>query len=184
MEVEKGPLEGLLILNPRVFRDDRGFFLESYNERSFAAVGITEVWRQDNHARSVGGTVRGLHFQRGAGQAKLVRCVRGRVWDVAVDIRPGSPTLGRWFGLELTEDNFRMLYIPTGFAHGYTVLSESAEVTYKCDRLYDPELEDGFRWDDPDVGVQWPVREPILSERDRTSKGFLQVISLSTKQSC
>ncbi|OPZ09399.1 MAG: dTDP-4-dehydrorhamnose 3,5-epimerase [candidate division BRC1 bacterium ADurb.BinA292] len=170
MQLERTPIDGLLILRPKVFQDHRGFFLESYNERRFRELGIELPWVQDNHARSVKNTVRGLHFQRGAGQDKLLRCVRGRVWDVAVDLRPGSRTFGEWFGMELSEDNFAMLLIPAGFAHGYAVLSDVGEVIYKCSRVYDPALEDGVRWDDPRIGVQWPVAEPILSERDRTAQ--------------
>ena len=172
MQVEKTPIEGILILTPRVFRDDRGFFYESFNEDRFRAVGIELPWRQDNHVRSVKDTVRGLHFQAGPGQAKLIRCIRGRVWDVAVDIRPGSPTLGRWYGHELTPDSFQMMFVPVGFAHGYAVLDDDTEVLYKCSNVYDPALESGFRWDDTEVGVQWPVARPVLSQRDQTARSF------------
>ncbi len=173
MEATKAPLEGLLILTPRVFRDERGFFFESYNQRLFSELGISLEWRQDNHVLSVARTTRGMHFQHDPGQAKLVRCVRGRIWDVAVDIRPDSPTLGRWFGLELDAQACRMLFVPVGFAHGYCVLGEEqAEVIYKCSDIYQPALEDGFRWDDPQVGIDWPVADPILSERDRASGSF------------
>ena len=177
MDIEKGPIEGLLILTPRVLRDERGFFLESYNERSFAEAGITHPWRQDNHVASTAGVLRGLHFQRRPGQAKLIRCVRGRIFDVAVDIRPDSPTLGRWFGSELTAESFRMFYVPVGFAHGYAVLSEEAEVFYKCSNVYDAAEEDGFRWDDPEVGVEWPLESPIISERDRNCQSFSQTMA-------
>jgi dTDP-4-dehydrorhamnose 3,5-epimerase len=177
MKVEKGPLDGLLIITPKVFEDDRGFFFESFNADRFReAAGIVLVWRQDNHVRSVRNTVRGLHFQRPPGQAKLIRCIRGRIWDAVVDIRPGSPTLGRWFGVELSEENRKMLFVPIGFAHGYAVLSETAECLYKCSNVYKAELEDGFRWDDPEVGVPWPVKEPILSERDQTAKSFKEYL--------
>ena len=172
MKVEKGPLEGLLIIEPEVFEDSRGFFFESFNADRFKEHGIDLEWTQDNHVRSCRNTVRGLHFQRGRGQDKLIRCVRGRVWDVAVDIRPDSPTLGQWFGIELTEENMKMFLAPVGFAHGYAVLSDVAECLYKCSKVYDGKLEDGFRWNDPDVGVQWPVTDPILSERDLSSPSF------------
>lgn len=166
MEIEKTPLEGLLIVRPRVFEDGRGFFFESYNQQRFQELGLPTAWVQDNHARSGKNTLRGLHFQRGKGQAKLVRCLRGRAWDVAVDIRPGSPTLLGWHGLELTPENKKMLLVPEGFAHGYVALEGDTEVLYKCGTVYDPELEDEIRWDDPDVGVEWPVAEPLLSQRD------------------
>lgn len=177
MQIEKTPLDGLLIVHPKVFNDNRGFFFESYNAEEFKKLGIDVPWVQDNHARSVRDTVRGLHFQRGRGQDKLIRCIRGSVWDVAVDIRPDSPTLGQWFGLELTEENKTMLFVPVGFAHGYAVLSDEAEVVYKCSNVYDAKLESGFRWNDPQVGVRWPVEEPILSQRDLTSPSFAECIA-------
>ena len=180
MELETTPLAGLWIVKPRVFADARGFFFESYNSAIFARHGVDHPWVQDNHARSVRGTVRGLHFQRGAGQAKLVRCVRGRIWDVAVDIRPDSPTYRKWHGLELTEDNKLMLLILTGFAHGYAVLSEEAECLYKCSSVYDPKLEFGFQWNDHEIGVQWPVSEPILSKRDIEAIGFAKCMKIVT----
>ena len=174
MKLEKTPIEGLVILHPRVFEDGRGFFFESFNERRFQELGLPTVWVQDNHARSAKNTLRGLHFQRGKGQAKLVRCLRGRAWDVAVDTRPGSPTLLRWHGLELTPENKAMLLIPEGFAHGYVALEDDTEVLYKCGTVYDPELEDEIRWDDPDVGIEWPVAEPLLSERDVAAQTWRQ----------
>ncbi len=177
MQVEHGPIPGLLIITPKVWPDDRGFFYESFNAARFREHGIDLPWLQDNHVKSVGGTLRGLHFQRGEGQAKLVRCIRGRVWDVAVDIRPDSPTLGRWWGLELTPESFKTFFIPVGFAHGYAVLSDEAEVLYKCSRQYDPQLEDGFKWDDPEVGVKWPVAEPILSKRDINAQSFRECMA-------
>lgn len=176
MQVEHTPIEGLLIVTPTVHADRRGFFFESYNEVRFREIGIDLDWMQDNHVRSTKNTVRGLHFQRGRGQAKLVRCVRGRVWDVAVDIRPGSPTMGRWHGVELSEDNKKMFFIPVGFAHGYAVLSDEAEALYKCSNVYDPELEDGIVWNDPDLAVEWPVAAPILSRRDQDAQTFKQYL--------
>lgn len=172
MEVVETSIPDLKIIRPRVFHDDRGFFFESYNENKFAALGLPAVWRQDNHARSCRNTLRGLHFQMGKGQAKLARCVRGRVWDVAVDIRPDSPTLGRWHGVELTEDNMLMFLIPEGFAHGYCVLSDEAEVLYKCSTVYDPTLESEIAWNDAEIAVEWPVKEPVLSQRDINAQSF------------
>ena len=179
MQVEKGPLEGLLIVTPQVFADDRGFFFESFNAERFAAHGIEVPFVQDNHVRSVQGTLRGLHFQRGVGQAKLVRCTAGRIWDVAVDIRPDSPTFERWFGIELTGESKQMFFVPVGFAHGYAVLSEWAEVLYKCSNVYVPELEYGFRWNDAAVGVDWKLESPpLLSKRDVESPSFEDCMSV------
>jgi dTDP-4-dehydrorhamnose 3,5-epimerase len=159
------------LIEPSVFADDRGFFLESYHRERFAAAGIDCDFPQDNHSRSRRGTLRGLHFQRSPGQAKLVRAVRGRIWDVAVDIRPSSPYFGKWVAAELSEENKRMLFVPVGFAHGFLVLSEEADVLYKCSHVYVAETEAGIRWDDPDVGVAWPLEglAPLLSPRDGES---------------
>ncbi|HNY25805.1 MAG TPA: dTDP-4-dehydrorhamnose 3,5-epimerase [Candidatus Sumerlaeota bacterium] len=172
MQILETALNGLFLLAPRVFGDDRGFFFESYNEILAAKIGIFTHWAQDNHAMSVQHVLRGLHFQRGVGQAKLVRCVAGTIWDVAVDIRPSSPTLGQWYGVELSAENKKMLLIQEGFAHGYVVLSEKAEVVYKCSRVYDAQSEDEIRWNDPDIGVAWPVAEPHISERDTKAQSF------------
>ena len=174
MQVERTPIEGLLIVTPRIFPDHRGFFFESYNEERFREIGIDVRWMQDNHVRSTKNTLRGLHFQRGKGQAKLVRCVRGSVWDVAVDIRPDSPTLGKWHAVELTEENKKMFFVPVGFAHGYAVLSDEAEALYKCGSVYDPDLEDEILWNDPDLAVEWPVASPNLSDRDQNAQTFRQ----------
>ncbi len=174
MEFEATPLDGLWIVKPRVFEDPRGFFFESYNAEVFRKHGLEPDWVQDNHANSVRDTVRGLHFQRGVGQAKLVRCVRGTIWDVAVDIRPDSPTFKQWYGCELSEANKLMLMIPVGFAHGYAVLSDVAECLYKCNKLYDGKLEFGFKWNDAEIGVKWPVSNPILSKRDVDSISFAE----------
>ena len=166
MKIETTPIKGVVIVYPRVFEDSRGFFFESYNEAKFSELGLPTVWAQDSHSSSIKNTLRGLHFQRGQGQAKLVRCLRGRVWDVAVDIRPESPTFTQWFGMELTESNRAMLLMPEGFAHGFVALSDVAEVAYKCSSVYDAELEDEIRWNDPRIAIQWPVTEPLLSPRD------------------
>lgn len=167
MHAEPLRLHGPKLIHPRVFADERGFFMESYHAPGFEALGLPTLWVQDNHSRSSKGTLRGLHFQAGEGQAKLVRCVRGAIWDVVVDIRPDSPTWGEWEAVELSEENKTMLFIPTGFAHGFVVLSESAEVLYKCSRVYDAALESGIAWDDPQIAVAWPIADPILSQRDR-----------------
>lgn len=156
-------------IEPKVFTDDRGFFLESYHRDRFLAAGIDCEFTQDNHSRSMRGTLRGLHYQRAPGQAKLVRVVRGRVWDVAVDIRPGAPTFGRWVAAELSEDNRHMLFVPVGFAHGFVVLSEVADVLYKCSHVYVPETEAGIAWNDPDIAIPWPIADPLLSPRDASN---------------
>ena len=166
MHVERTPIDGLLIIAPTVHADHRGFFFESYNEVRFRELGIDLDWRQDNHAKSTKNTVRGLHFQRGEGQAKLVRCVRGCVWDVAVDIRRGSSSFGRWVGENLSAENGRQIFIPAGFAHGFCVLSDTADVLYKCSAFYDPDDEYGIMWSDPGIGIQWPIEEPVVSEKD------------------
>jgi dTDP-4-dehydrorhamnose 3,5-epimerase len=176
METIRLPLEGLLLLKPKVFRDDRGWFLESYNRSAFEAAGIRESFLQDNHSVSARGTLRGLHFQTHPGQAKLIRCTRGRIWDVAVDIRPSSPTFGRHFGADLDAEGMAQLFIPVGFAHGFLVLSETAEVQYKCSNLYNAATESGIAWDDGDLSVPWPLTglTPILSERDRKNQSFAE----------
>jgi dTDP-4-dehydrorhamnose 3,5-epimerase len=157
----------VLILEPRVHEDHRGFFMESYSLRTFESVGIRHRFVQDNHSRSLRGVLRGLHYQLHTPQAKLVRVTRGRVFDVAVDIRRGSPRFGRWVGFELTEDNRRMMFAPEGFAHGFLVLSEVAEFQYKCSDFYAPELERGIIWNDPAIAIDWPLQEePLLSAKD------------------
>jgi dTDP-4-dehydrorhamnose 3,5-epimerase len=174
VSVEKTPLEGLLIVRPRVFHDDRGFFVETYNTETFAAAGIPTEFRQDNHSKSSKGTLRGLHFQTTPGQAKLVRCAVGAIWDVAVDIRPESPTFGRHHGIVLTPEDVAMFYIPVGFAHGFVVLSDTAEVLYKSSNVYNPATEAGLAWNDPDLDVRWPLEgiTPRLSARDQANPSF------------
>jgi dTDP-4-dehydrorhamnose 3,5-epimerase len=167
MHVEPTALPGILLITPHVFRDVRGFFFESYSQEALRHQGIDTIFIQDNQSKSARGTLRGLHFQAApAAQVKLVRCLRGAIWDVAVDIRVGSPTFGHWVGVDLAADNFRQIYIPVGFAHGFCVLSEEAEVLYKVDAPYSPAHERGIRWDDPALGVAWPVAAPLLSPRD------------------
>ena len=158
-----------MILEPRVHEDPRGFFMESYNRRRFAELGIAHDFVQDNHSRSSRGVLRGLHYQLAQPQAKLVRATRGHVFDVVVDIRRGSPSFGRWAGAELSDSNRLELYAPAGFAHGFLVLSEVAEFQYKCSDFYDAADERGLPWDDPDLAIAWPLDglEPILSARDR-----------------
>lgn len=166
MKVIETDLPGLRVIEPRVFGDARGFFLESFNERVFREHGLPTNFVQDNHSRSARGVLRGLHFQEPGAQGKLVRVTRGKVWDVAVDIRRGSPTFGRHYGLELDETNQRMLWIPEGFAHGFCVLSDTADFQYKCTALYSPKDEKGFIWNDPDLRIPWPVKDPLVSEKD------------------
>jgi dTDP-4-dehydrorhamnose 3,5-epimerase len=170
MEVLPTKLDGLLLLAPAVYGDDRGFFAETYRESVLADLGVHDTFVQDNHSRSARGVLRGLHFHIGKGTSKLVRCGRGRIWDVAVDLRPDSPTYRRWEGYELSDENMRQLYIPPGFAHGFVVLSEIADVLYKQSAYYSPDVERGIRFDDPDVGVAWPDGDDVLvSERDRSA---------------
>ncbi|MBN2450292.1 MAG: dTDP-4-dehydrorhamnose 3,5-epimerase [Lentisphaeria bacterium] len=159
---------GAWLIEPKVFRDRRGWFLESWNREAFEAAGIDTTFVQDNHSHSCRHTLRGMHFQiPPRAQAKLVRCTLGSIWDVIVDIRHGSPTYGRWQGHELSSESHFMLYVPAGFAHGFCVLSEAAEVQYKCSDFYAPEAARGIRWDDPDLDIAWPIRDPVLSDADR-----------------
>ena len=166
---EPAGLPGLVVIQPRVFPDDRGFFLESYKESEFQRAGISVRFVQDNHSSSVRGVLRGLHYQLPPfAQGKLVRVLEGRVWDVAVDIRPDSPTFRKWYGIELSSQDHRMLYIPPGFAHGFVTLSERAQFFYKCTAEYRKESEAGIRWDDPAIGIAWPLTDVTVSERDRS----------------
>ena len=165
MQVSKPPIDGLLIIEPKVFTDPRGMFYEVYSESRYEEHGIP-CFVQDNHSISKKRVIRGLHYQVNPGQSKLVRVTRGEVFDVAVDIRKQSSTYGKWWGLSLSETNNFQLYIPIGFAHGFCVLSESAEVLYKCSDYYSPENERGILWNDPDLAIDWPVKDPILSEKD------------------
>jgi dTDP-4-dehydrorhamnose 3,5-epimerase len=166
MKAEQTLLPGVLVLEPKVFGDERGFFLETFHADRYAEHGIRAPFVQDNWSRSVKHTLRGLHFQEPHAQGKLVQVVQGAVFDVAVDIRRGSPTFGKWTGIELSETNKRQLWIPPGYAHGFCVLSESADFFYKCTDVYAPELERGIRWDDPALAIDWPTRSPLVSKRD------------------
>jgi dTDP-4-dehydrorhamnose 3,5-epimerase len=173
MKVTTTALDGVLILEPRVFGDERGFFMESFNQEAFdAAVGHHVEFVQDNHSRSAKGVLRGLHYQLPPhAQGKLVRVTQGTVFDVAVDIRPGSPSYGRWLGMELSGQNRRQLWLPPGMAHGFLVTSESADFLYKTTRYYAPEAERCIRWDDPAIGIEWPAlgQPPVLAARDATA---------------
>ena len=166
MRIKKGRLDGILVVEPKVFPDGRGFFLESYNARKYAAEGIGGCFVQDNHSRSVKGVLRGLHYQINPGQDKLVRVIQGEVFDVVVDLRRESPTFGQWESFILSVENKMQIYVPKGFAHGFCVLSEVAEFCYKCTDYYSPADERGIIWNDPDLSVQWPDSEPLLSDRD------------------
>ena len=168
MNIIQTALPGVLIIEPKVFGDARGFFLESWNSQAFAAAGLTMDFVQDNHSRSARGVLRGLHYQRKNPQGKLVRVTAGAVFDVAVDVRRSSPHFGRWVGYELSDANKRMLWVPPGFAHGFVVLSDSADFLYKCTQLYDGSDDRGVRWDDPAIGIDWPLAgmTPQLSGKD------------------
>lgn len=163
------PLAGLRLVTPRVFRDERGSFVETYRQTSYRAAGIDVAFVQDNHSRSQRGTLRGMHFQTTPGQAKLVRCAAGVIFDVAVDIRPGSPTYGHWHGVTLDAEQHHQLYVPVGFAHGFCVLSDTADVAYKVSSTYDAATERGFHYADPDVGIAWPITSPLVSGRDQAA---------------
>ena len=166
MQVEQTILEGVLLITPSVFGDDRGFFMETYNRATARQLGLPEEFVQDNHSKSSKGVLRGLHYQSPQWQGKLVRVVQGGIFDVAVDIRHGSPTFGLWVGYDLNTDNKQQLYVPEGFAHGFVVTSDTAEVVYKCTSGYAPEQEGSVCWDDPDIGIDWPCDAPILSAKD------------------
>jgi dTDP-4-dehydrorhamnose 3,5-epimerase len=160
-------LKGVVVLEPKVFEDARGFFLETYHQEKFAALGITDRFVQDNHSGSTQGTLRGLHYQRRRPQAKLCRVISGEVLDVVVDIRRGSPTFGKWESVRLSAENHRMIYVPIGFAHGFVALSERVEFLYKCSDFYAPEEERGIAWNDPQLGIDWQLEtEPLLSGKD------------------
>jgi len=174
-------LPGVLIVEPAVHRDARGFFLETWHQDKYAAAGIHGPFVQDNHSHSVRHTLRGLHAQVRRPQGKLVRAVQGAMFDVAVDIRPASPSFGRWFGVELSGENLRQLYIPPGFAHGFCVLSDEVDVEYKCTDVYDPGGEITVRWDDPEIGIAWPVAQPLLSPRDAAAPRLRELADLLSR---
>ena len=166
----KTGIEGLVVVEPKVFGDNRGYFMETYNYNDFKAAGLDMVFVQDNQSKSKKGVLRGLHFQKKNPQGKLVRVVSGEVYDVAVDLRRGSDTYGQWYGVLLSAENKKQFYVPEGFAHGFVVMSETAEFVYKCTRFYDPSDEGGLMWNDPEIGIDWPVPENaelLLSEKDQ-----------------
>ena len=175
IKVTKCDIEGLYVIEPSVFGDNRGYFMETYNQNDFHEEGLDMVFVQDNQSMSTKGVLRGLHFQKEFPQGKLVRVVRGTVFDVAVDLRANSKTYGKWFGVELSAENKKQFYISEGFAHGFVVLSDEAEFVYKCTDFYHPGDEGGVLWSDPDIGIDWPIpdgMEPILSEKDKLWKGI------------
>jgi dTDP-4-dehydrorhamnose 3,5-epimerase len=170
-------LAGVVVIEPDIHRDARGFFLETYHADKYLAGGVPGVFVQDNHSRSAGGTIRGLHLQPRRPQGKLIRVIEGEIFDVAVDVRRGSPDFGKWVGVTLSAGNFRQCYIPPGFAHGFAVVSDVAQVEYKCTELYDSAGELGIAWNDPEIGIAWPIRQPVLSDRDQRHPPLSAVIA-------
>lgn len=168
--VDSRHLNGIVVLLPQVFQDDRGFFSETFRADKFESLGLPVTFVQDNHSGSVRGVLRGLHFQFEPPMGKLMRVTRGSAYLVAVDIRKGSPTLGKWFGTEVSAENRKQVWAPAGFARGFCVLSEYAEIQYKCTGVYNSTGESGIRWDDPDVGIEWPIKDAVLSEKDRNAQ--------------
>lgn len=169
IKVTRCDIEGLCVIEPTVFKDERGYFMETYNENDFKEAGLDMEFVQDNQSMSVRGVLRGLHFQKQYPQGKLVRVVRGKVFDVAVDLRKGSPTYKKWYGVELSDENKKQFYIPEGFAHGFLVLSDEAEFLYKCTDFYHPGDEGGIMWNDPEIGIDWPLEDGVglvISEKD------------------
>lgn len=177
IEVRPTVLPDVLVVDTECFEDERGFFIESYHRQRYADCGIADEFVQDNHSRSRRGVLRGFHYQdESAPMGKLVRCIAGAILDVAVDLRAGSPTLGRWVAVELTADNRRQLMVPSGFGHAFLALSDVAEVLYKCTGYYCPSAEGGVVWNDPEIGVEWPISDPILSPRDRNQVSFREYL--------
>ena len=178
MKFVPAEIPGVIIVEPDVHSDVRGFFLETYHADKYRAGGIADVFVQDNHSRSAGGTIRGLHLQLHRQQGKLIHVIEGAIFDVAVDVRRGSPTFGKWVGVTLSADNFKQCYIPKGFAHGFAVTSPVAQVEYKCTDVYDASSEIGIAWDDPDLGIAWPIADPVLSERDKRHPRLADIADL------
>lgn len=177
MKIIQTEIPEVLVLEPRRFSDERGYFFEAYNERSFASAGIPDAFVQDNQSHSKKGVLRGLHFQVEQSQGKLVRAIQGEIFDVAVDLRSGSPSLGRWIGVKLSAASHQMIWIPKGFAHGFYTLSDSADVHYKVTDFYAPQHERTLLWNDPEIGIEWPLDgKPILSEKDRAGMGFREAV--------
>ena len=175
MEFRPTALEGVILVEPDVHGDHRGFFLETYHQQKYAAGGIAGPFVQDNHSKSKRGTLRGLHGQHRTPQGKLVRAVEGEIFDVAVDVRRGSPTFGKWVGEVLSAEGFRQLYVPPGFVHGFCVLSESAQVEYKCTTLYSPADDFCVIWNDPEIAIDWPISDPLLSDKDRSAPTLREI---------
>ena len=178
VRVSQTLLPGVLLIEPTVFGDSRGYFMETWHAERFAAAGIDLPFVQDNLSRSARGVLRGLHYQEPQPQGKLVRCARGALFDVAVDVRVGSPNFGRWFGAELTEENHQMLWVPPGFAHGFCALSEVADLSYKCTAFYDGAADRAIAWNDPDIGIAWPVTTPTLSAKDAAAPRLKDAVVL------
>lgn len=177
IKIESRFLQDGAVLVPSIFQDERGFFMETFREDQFKANGLPTHFVQDNHSRSVKGVVRGLHFQWEPPMGKLMRVTRGSAFLVAVDIRKGSPTLGKWVGVEASAENRRQVWAPAGFARGFCVLSDEAEIQYKCTGLYNSKAESGIRWDDPEISIEWPIRDVVLSEKDRQAQTLSEWLS-------
>jgi len=167
LKVEKTSLPGVVVILPEVHGDERGFFMETFHQGKFIEAGLPQAFVQDNHSRSAKGVLRGLHFQFPQWQGKLVRAINGEIFDVAVDVRIDSPSYGKWVGVTISAENKKQIYIPPGYAHGFCVISDFADVSYKCTSLYKPQDDKGIRWDDPDIGIEWPVENPIVSDKDQ-----------------
>jgi len=176
----RSALPEVIVIEPDVLQYRRGFFLETYHVDKFRAGGIVDTFVQDNHSRSTAGTIRGLHLQLQRPQGKLIRVIEGEIFDVAVDVRRGSPTFGKWVGVTLSAENFKQCYIPKGFAHGFAVVSAVAQVEYKCTDVYDKASEIGIAWDDPAIGIRWPVSNPVLSDRDTRHPRLAEIAQLPT----
>ena len=170
MKVEETKLDGVLLLTPEVFGDERGFFMETYNQQKATKIGLPSHFVQDNHSKSSKGVLRGLHYQQPQWQGKLIRVIQGQIFDVAVDIRAGSKTYGEWVGVMLDSEQKQQFYVPEGFAHGFAVISDFAEVIYKCTSFYAPEQEGSILWNDPDIGIEWPLDKPLLSVKDEVAQ--------------
>lgn len=179
MKVDTTKLDGVLLVTPQVFGDDRGFFMETYNQQKAKELGLPAEFVQDNHSKSSKGVLRGLHYQSPQWQGKLVRVIQGEIFDVAVDIRAGSATYGEWVGFYLNDENKQQLYVPEGFAHGFVVTSDTAEVVYKCTSQYAPEQEGSLLWNDPEIGIEWPIDSPLLSAKDEAGQRLADLPALS-----
>mgnify|MGYP006411610441 CR=1 FL=1 len=176
MKVIKTPLEGFLVIEPDIFNDGRGFFLETYQEERYREIGIADKFLQDNHSRSTKGVLRGMHFQTKQPQAQIVTVMRGQIFDVVVDLRKNSETYGKWHGVELSDNGQRQVYMAPGFAHGFCVLSDYADLHYKVTEFYNPDDEGGLAWDDLDIGISWPIKSPIISLYDQKFPNFKEIL--------